>query len=182
MEIDYQKFRWFFTSSGTLVIGGKSEEQNEAIVRMAKPYQAVLHTKSPGSPFCVVMDNLEKKEDIQEAAIFCACFSQQWKKSKGKPIEVDIFRKEQMYKDKSMKTGTFGIKGAVEKIKANPKLYLEFQEGKLRSVPFETEIAMIIPGQMSKSQAAEIIRKKLELPLDEIMSSLPSDGISIKWD
>ena len=31
-EIDYKKFRWFFTSSGLLVVGGKSAEQNEAVV------------------------------------------------------------------------------------------------------------------------------------------------------
>jgi len=182
MAIDFKKHRWFFTSSGSLVIGGKSDSQNEEVIKDAKPHEVILHTKSPGSPFCVIKEAIEEtSEDIKEAAVFCACFSQSWKNSKGKMIEVDIFAKAQVEKKKSMKTGTFGIKGKVEKVKVEPKLYLTFQEGVLRSVPFESDIALIMPGEMKKEQAALMISKKLEIPAEEVMSALPADGISIKW-
>ena len=182
MAIDYKKFRWFFTSSGALVIGGKSDSQNEEVVKDAKQHEVILHTKSPGSPFCVIKEAIEETgEDVKEAAIFCACLSHAWKKSKGKPIEVHYFTKSQVEKKKGMKTGTFGIKGKFEKLKAEPKLWLTFQEGVLRAVPFESDIAIITPGEMKKEQAALMVSKKLEIPAEEVMSALPADGISIKW-
>ena len=179
--IDYQKYRWFYTSSGMLVIGGKSAEQNEEIVKLARQNDVMLHTADPGSPFCIIIDEVEETEqDIREAAIFCACLSKAWKQKK-KQVAVDIFRKEQVYKDKRMAKGTFGIKGNAEKIKVELKLYLNFQEGKLRAVPFETDIASITSGDLSKEKAAEIISKKLEIKKEEVLSALPSDGINIKW-
>lgn len=179
--MDYHKYRWFYTSSGTLVIGGKSDEQNEEIVKLAKASDVILHTKAPGSPFCVIKESVEETEkEIKEAAIFCACFSQSWKKGKGN-VEVDIFAKTQVTKDKKMKKGTFGIKGKIKKEKADMKLWLDFQDGKLRAVPFETDIAMITPGKMKKEEAANAISKKLEIPIEEVMSALPSDGIEIMW-
>ena len=30
---NYQKYKWFFTSSGKLVVGGKSSEQNDELLR-----------------------------------------------------------------------------------------------------------------------------------------------------
>lgn len=179
--MDYQKYRWFFTSSGILVIGGKSDEQNEEIVRIAKASDVILHTKAPGSPFCVIQESVEEREkDMEEAATFCACFSQAWKKGKS-PIEVQSFTKNQVYKEKKMKTGTFGIKGEIKKIKVKLNLWLDFQEGKLRSVPFETDIASITPGKMKKEETAKKISQKLEIPIEEVMSALPSDGLEIKW-
>lgn len=180
-EIDFKKFRWFFTSSGLLVIGGKSAVQNEAVVKQAKTDDVILHTKDPGSPFCVLIDEIEETpQDIQEAAIFCASLSQAWKKKKTK-IDVHIFRKEQIKKTKSMKKGTFGVKGVEQKITVEPVLYLTYQEGKLRCVPFKTDIAKIIPGDLSKQKAAEAISSKMQLPLDEVLSALPPDKIGVKW-
>ncbi|MFC1685933.1 NFACT RNA binding domain-containing protein [Nanoarchaeota archaeon] len=180
-EIDYKKFRWFFTSSGLLVVGGKSAEQNEQLIKLTKPNDVVLHTKDPGSPFCVIIDEIEETPaDVQEAAIFCASLSQAWKKKKNL-IEVNIFRREQMNKTKSMKKGTFGVKGGEQKIKVVPKLYLTFQENKLRCVPFECDIAEITPGDLSKVKAAEAIAKRMRIPLDEVLSTLPPDKIGLKW-
>lgn len=180
-EIDYQKFRWFFTSTGLLVIGGKSAEQNEEIVKLARENDIILHTSEPGSPFCIIRDEIEETDnDVKEAAIFCACLSKAWKKKKKK-VAIDIFGKSQVYKDKKMARGTFGVKGDTEKINVEMKLFLTFQDGKLRAVPFESDIAIIIPGNLSKEKAAEIISKKLEIRLDEVLSALPSDGIEIKW-
>jgi len=86
-----------------------------------------------------------------------------------------------MKKTKSMKKGTFGVKGVEQKITVDPVLYLTYQEDKLRCVPFKTDIARITPGDMSKQKAAEDISRKMQLPLDEVLSALPPDKIGIKW-
>ena len=180
-EIDDNKYRWFYTSSGVLVVGGKSADQNEEVVKLAKSEDILLHTEEPGSPFCVVVDEIEETgQDIKEAAIFCASLSQGWKKKK-KEIVVSVFRKVQMKKAKSMKKGTFSVEGVEQKIKVEPKLYLDFQEGKLRCVPFETNIALITPGEMKKEQAAELISKKLKIKIEEVLGALPPDKINVKW-
>ena len=45
---DYMKFRWFFTSSGKLVVGGKSDELNERVLReYLNPKYVVCHTSEP---------------------------------------------------------------------------------------------------------------------------------------
>jgi len=187
----YENYRWFFTSTGSLVIGGKSDEQNEIVLKnFLKPNYIVLHTTKPGSPFMIIQSNSPSKKEIEESAIFCACFSQQWKVSKSTSnIEIDIFKGEQIYKTKQMKAGTFGVKGKKETLKVKPKLDLIIQKGKLRAVPsngHEEKLAEIKPGEMNKEQASEKIAKRISdkyrypISKDEIMQAIPSDKISVK--
>ena len=183
--IEHSKFRWFYTSSGLLVIGGKSSESNEEVIKKAPRESIIMHTEQPGSPFCVIMDENPSEKDIKETAIFCASLSKAWKNA-AKEVEVHVFTKEMVFKDKFMKEGTFGVKGSFKRIKVKLKLYLTFQEEKLRAVPFETnitgtDIASIVPGKMKKEEAAEEISKKLKIKKEEALSALPSDNIEIKW-
>jgi len=104
------KFREFITSSGTLVLGGKSAENNEELIGQVDSNEVVLHTKNPGSPFVNIKVNASI-EDIKEAAVFCAKYSQDWKKSNKKhDVVVHIFKGKDINKEKSMKLGTFGVK------------------------------------------------------------------------
>lgn len=189
---DYENYRWFYTSNNVLVVGGKSDEQNELVIdKFIRPEYTVLHTTEPGSGFMILLTEKPSKKDIEEAAIFCACFSQQWKKIKSNraEINVDIFKGEQIYKAKSMKTGTFGVKGDKKTIKVKPELVVVIQKGKVRAVPKaikKEKLAEIKPGKLKKEQAAEKIAKKirgkLHFPVskDEILSAIPSDNLSVK--
>ncbi|MBS3079572.1 DUF814 domain-containing protein [Candidatus Pacearchaeota archaeon] len=186
---NYENFRWFFTSNGNLVVGGKSDEQNEIVLKnFLKPNYIVLHTSKPGSPFMIIQANNPDKKNIDEAAIFCGCFSQQWKLNKGL-IDIDIFMGEQIYKSKLMKKGTFGVKGDVKKIKIKPELVLVMQKGKIRGVPKTTREEILVEikqGNMNKEEAADKIAKKIKsnyalaISRDEIMQAIPSDNIDVK--
>ena len=101
-------FRKFQTSSGKEVLAGKSAETNEELVSQVSPTEIVLHTALPGSPFVNIKGDATKK-DVKEAAIFCAKFSHDWRDNK-KDVLVHVFRGADIYKDKKMKTGTFGLK------------------------------------------------------------------------
>ena len=187
----FKEFRWFFTSQGTLVIGGKSDDQNEKVLKKFLLNNfIVLHTSEPGSGFVIIQNDNPSKQDIKESAIFCACFSQNWKKLKNKNnrINVDIFKREQMYKTSFMKKGTFGVKGKKEIISVNPKLYLIMQKGVLRSVSVASKnetIAIIQPGTLSKKEAVEsiriLIKNKFNYPIsnEEIEQAIPSDKLSV---
>ena len=106
-------FRKFKTSSGKEVVAGKSAENNEELVGQVGKQEIVLHTSSPGSPFVNIKSETATKEDIKEAAVFCAAYSQIWKKAKiKKDVSVDIFLGRDIFKLKDMKAGTFGVKKA----------------------------------------------------------------------
>lgn len=108
-----ENFRKYTTSSGKLVVGGKNAEMNEALVNQAAKNEYVLHTKAPGSPFCNIKEDSKKvsKDDLYETAVFCVKYSQAWKKAKvKKDVEVHIFLGKDIFKEKDMKIGTFGVK------------------------------------------------------------------------
>ena len=181
----YEKYRWFFTSSDKLVIGGKSSKQNEEIMSKAETDDLIMHTSTPGSPFCILKNPTRK--DVEEAAVFTACFSHEWKKLKKKS-EVHIFKGEQVIKKRNMKEGTFGILGSVNKKKIELKLALDLQKGKLRAVPVSAAkkpMAILTPGSLDKVEATKkilrIIKDKYGYPItkDEIMSAIPSDNIKV---
>lgn len=114
-NIKYKKFRWFFTSSGKIVIGGKNASQNEEMIEQVGEQEYVLHTALPGSPFVNLKDDFKNvsKQELKQAAIFCAKYSQAWKKPKVKnDVEVHVFLGKDIFKEALMKTGTFGVKKA----------------------------------------------------------------------
>ena len=102
-------FRKFTTKSGKTVLAGKDAESNEKLVEQAEKNELILHTEKPGSPF-VNIKGEASREDIKEAALFCAKYSQAWKKAKiKKDVEVHVFLRGDVFKLKDMKTGTFGV-------------------------------------------------------------------------
>lgn len=118
-------FRQLKTSSGKLVLLGKSDLNNEELINQVKPEEIVLHTVAPGSPFANIKGT-PTKEDIKEAAIFTAKYSQDWRDNKS-DVKVHIFKGSSIYKTKSMKTGTFGVK-KFELIKIKKSDIIKFEK------------------------------------------------------
>ena len=125
-----EKFRKYLTSSGKIVLGGKSAENNEELIKQVGKNEYVLHTQVPGSPFCNIKANAKEitKEDLMETAIFCAKYSQAWKKSLvKKDVKVHIFLGKDIFKLGEMKMGTFGVK-KIKSIIAKKQDILEFEK------------------------------------------------------
>jgi predicted ribosome quality control (RQC) complex YloA/Tae2 family protein len=118
-------FRQYKTSSGKIVLAGKSAENNEELISQVEPTETVLHTQMPGSPFVNIKGKATKK-DIKESAVFCAKYSQDWRDNK-RDITVHVFRGADIYKDKKMKTGTFGVK-KFDIIKVKKEDILKFEK------------------------------------------------------
>jgi len=183
---DYQKNRWFFTSEKKLVVGGKSATQNEELLKKVqnKNY-IIMHTSTPGSPFAVIVADKKSlsSSDLEETAVFTACFSQQWKQQKKK-TQVDIFSTRQIFKDKNMKIGTWGVKPKIKIKTVLLSLVLTKQKGKLRAVPEKTTSSFLLkikPGNTDKTKMADKIQKLLDnkFSKEEILSALPPGGVSI---
>ena len=118
-------FREYVTSSGLRVLGGKSAENNDELVERAMPKDVMLHTDAPGSPFVNVGKDPSKK-DVNEAAVFCAKYSQDWRGSK-RDVVVNMFKRSDMNKEVKMKSGTWSVKKQ-EKVKVKAVDILKFEK------------------------------------------------------
>ncbi|MBI2042932.1 DUF814 domain-containing protein [Candidatus Pacearchaeota archaeon] len=109
MEKKY--FREFTLASGAHVFLGKNAKQNEELVNRFKGKEnVILHTANPGSPFCVIEDNLNPSRfDITASGAICARYSQDWRDNKGNVL-IHKFTGKDVYKEDGMKLGMFGVK------------------------------------------------------------------------
>ena len=189
--MDYQKYKWFFTSRGKLVVGGKNADQNDELLKKLKESKKehyVMHTKDPGSPFCIIISEIDKvsKEDIEECAVFTGCFSKAWKHGKKK-TEVSIFKLSQLKKSKEMKTGSWRVIGNVDRKNVEMKLVLTKQKNILRAVPEKSAdkkeiLAKIEPGKIDKKEAVVGIALEInggEVSNNELLAALPAGGVRI---
>jgi hypothetical protein len=199
-NIPYKKFRWFVTSSGKLVIGGKNAEQNEELVKMCmkgehldldhrtsleewsakKKKYVVMHTKNPGSPFSMILDENCSEKDLEETAIFTASFSRNWRQNKKETV-VDLFLLEQVYKEKEMKVGTFGVMDTIDHKKSPLKLCFKKQNNVLRCVPFDVPNSIVItPGRIPKEKFAVQLADKYKVSIDEALNALPTGSFDFE--
>lgn len=186
---EHMKYKWFYTSSKKLVVGGKSAEQNDEILKSIKKSNQdffVMHTAEPGSPFSIILSDIDnvKKSDLEEAAVFTACFSKAWKSGKKKAV-VDIFLASRLFKTSGMKTGTWGVKEKLSSKKVNLGLALIIQDNILRAAPISAAkkpLLIITPGKINKIRLLSKIKEKLNNKFsdEEILSALPAGGLEIK--
>ncbi|MEA3329365.1 MAG: NFACT RNA binding domain-containing protein [Nanoarchaeota archaeon] len=118
-------FREYITASGLRVFGGKNAENNDELVFAANTKDSLLHTSEPGSPFVNVKDN-PSRQDIKEAAVFCAKYSQDWR-GKRRDVVVNIFKRSDMNKSIRMKAGSWEVKKQ-KKIKVKAVDILKFEK------------------------------------------------------
>jgi predicted ribosome quality control (RQC) complex YloA/Tae2 family protein len=195
----YEKFRWFFTSAGHLVVGGRDATSNEIIIKKhTDENDLVFHTDMAGSPFFILKLNDEKPTDseIHEVGIATATFSRGFKLGLA-TNPVLYVNPSQVSKEAN--SGEYVAKGAfVIRGKTNyvPDVHMEIAlgivEGKLIAAPFDSlfdktdkpeNIVIVIQGDKKPSDAAKIIVSKLGYnDLDDIISKLPSGTVSILDD
>ena len=109
----YEKFRWFVSSDGYLVIGGRDAPSNESIFkRYLDPDDLVFHTNYPGSPLAVIKNPNSKEvpeSTLKETANFVASYSNAWKEDWG---FIDVFYVYPTQVSKTPPTGEYLPKGS----------------------------------------------------------------------
>jgi predicted ribosome quality control (RQC) complex YloA/Tae2 family protein len=83
----FERYRWFITSEGLLVIGGRDASSNSAIIRKhMTEMDVVFHAEIHGSPFFLIknigldeQDITQNSESLLEGAIATVSFSRAWK-------------------------------------------------------------------------------------------------------
>ena len=76
----FERYRWFFTTDGSLAIGGRDAPSNSAVVRRhMKDGDFVFHAQIYGSPFFILKEENPTNLSLEEVAQATVCFSRVWR-------------------------------------------------------------------------------------------------------
>jgi len=177
----YEKFRWFMSSEGFLVVSGKDASTNELLIRKhLDDTDLVLHADIAGSPFTVVKDGkMASSRTIQEAAVFTASFSRAWRQGLAS-IDVYWVNPNQITKHapsgEYIPRGAFMIYGKKNYLKNTPlELYIcadgvfPYKKGKC---------VMIKPGYSDRKDLEKFVLKNIGAV--ELTGRIPSGGYAFK--
>ena len=112
----YERYRWFFTSDGFLVIGGRDAASNSAVVRKhLGKNDKIFHGDIHGSPFFILKDAKDAPDtSMNEVAHATVCFSRAWKEGMY-GVSAYWVNPEQVKKSapsgEFLPTGSFSIEG-----------------------------------------------------------------------
>ncbi len=190
----YEKFRWFITSDGFLVIGGRDATTNEIIIKKhTLPGDMVFHTDMAGSPFFVIKSDSKEipESTLKEAADATLTFSRA--PAKGfSAMEVFYVKPEQVSKNapsgEYLKKGSFIIRGKTNYIKAKFNVAIGLKENKIISGPVESVkkqtdnyvVLELTDTNIKTSETAKKIQKVLGGGvLDEIIRAMPSAPVKV---
>ncbi len=188
----FEKYRWFYSSDGFLIIGGRDATTNEIIIKKnTEQNDIVFHTEIAGSPFVVVKSGGKKipETTMKEAAEFTASFSRAWKL--GIPYAESYYVLPEQVSKKAqageyLKKGAFMIYGKKNFISPKINIAIGRYKGKIMSGPVSAikkhckEYFQIEQGQGKPSDAAKIISKKLNVNIDDVIKALPPENCIIK--
>jgi predicted ribosome quality control (RQC) complex YloA/Tae2 family protein len=109
----HEKFKWFISSDGFLVIAGRNAEQNDMILtKHADSKDVVYHADIPGAAFVVIKAEGKDvpNETMKEAAEFGAANSKAWSRGLGK-IDMFCVAREQVSKPGGLPKGSWVVSG-----------------------------------------------------------------------
>jgi predicted ribosome quality control (RQC) complex YloA/Tae2 family protein len=195
----FERFRWFISNEGNIIIGGKDAKSNEIVVKKyLKEGDRYAHADIQGAPSIIIKSKGLKDEKIEisektldEACIFAASFSKAWKQF----AEAQAYWVLPEQVSKTAQSGEFVPKGAfIIRGKRNyKKCKLELAVGKISindefkimcgpidSVKKMAESYVIIqPGEIKKSDLAHKLSKVFKISVDNIDRVLPPGGAII---
>ncbi|MFB6144312.1 MAG: ribosome rescue protein RqcH [Candidatus Nanohaloarchaea archaeon] len=191
----FEKYRWFYTSNGFLVIAGRDVQTNEmAVKKHMEDRDLYFHADFDGAPSVILKDGKEAEEiDREEAAKAAVTFTKTWKAGIGaddayyvEPSQVT----EEPEPGEYLPEGAFVVRGDREymhnvateaaigpyRLEEDVHVPMCGPEAAVRS---NCEKAISLrPGHTKKSEIAKEIRKRFredgyDLDLDYIIRALP---------
>jgi len=96
----FEKFHWFTSSDGFLVVAGKDTVSNEVLIkRYAAKDDVVFHAEITGAPFVVVKSEgkVVSEQTLRESAEFAVAYSRAWRENTGS-ADVYWVRPDQLSK------------------------------------------------------------------------------------
>jgi predicted ribosome quality control (RQC) complex YloA/Tae2 family protein len=177
----YEKYRWFYTSSGLLVVAGRDASQNEQVFgRYGLPGDLFFHADVHGAPATILKEgNTEKAtaQDKLEAAQFAVSYSSSWKNGFG---SADAYCAPVESVSKHAKAGEYVAKGGF--IITGKREYFRGTALGLRIGLDEKERVAAIPAVSTRELKNQVPilpagTKEKGLASKEIMARLGTDNL-----
>jgi predicted ribosome quality control (RQC) complex YloA/Tae2 family protein len=198
----FEKYRWFYTSGGKLVVAGRDAKQNDMLVaKVMADSDLFFHADIQGAPATILVGGKNTagarnrgetigatQQEKLEAAQFAASHSSAWKIGSA---AVDVYAVERGQLSKHAQggfvgAGGFAISGEREWFRSTLLgLALGVVEERVVCLPSchpgaaKMRFAIGI-GNYEKGQAAKIIAGALKANADEVLLALPSGRFSLK--
>lgn len=190
----YEKLRWFLSSQGFLVVGGRDAATNETVVKKyMENNDLYLHSDIHGAPSVVIKSEGKKvpEKTINEAASMAASFSSAWSKGFGSQ-DVYWVHPEQVSKTPQsgefVAKGAFIIRGSRHFIRGVPLIIavgiVNYEGERIMAGPpsavsrYTDNYVVIKPGYTKKEEISRQILRRLGqknlITLDDVIRVLPS--------
>lgn len=179
----FEKFRWFISSDGFLVVAGKDRVNNEVLIKKyIEPDDIVFHAEIAGAPFVVIKASKKELSEqvMHEAGEFAAALSRGWRECFGS-VDVYWVKPKQLSKTppsgEYVPSGAFIIKGKKNFMRNTPLRLavgitekenneLNFVGGPIEAVKAKTKTFVIIrPGNIKGKDLIEKILQVLKIKL-----------------
>lgn len=190
----YEKLRWFLSSDGFLVVGGRDAATNESVVKKYLENQDIyLHSDIHGAPSVVIKSNGKEipENTLNEAASLAASFSSAWTKGFG---SQDVYWVHPDQVSKTPESGEFVAKGAFiirgtrNYIRGVPLFIavgvVDYEGERIMAGPpssvgkYTDNYVIIKPGFTKKEEISRSILRKIDtenrITLDDVVRVLPS--------
>ncbi len=194
----YEKFRWFISSDGFLVLGGRDVKSNENLAkRQMGANDVFLHAAIHGAPYTIIKvpDDPPSEQTLKEAAQFAVTFSRAWQDGLSggdaywvNPEQVSFSPPSGEY----LPSGAVMLYGTKNYIRRMPVelgvgVLLEDEHaipmsGPPSAIAAQTEYHVrVIPGKLKKGQLVKEIISKLKriVPEDkgDLISQIPQEDM-----
>ncbi len=184
----FERFHWFLTSSGFLVVGGKDASQNETVVgKHSEASDLFFHADIQGASVTILKTNGNPQSvpeaDKKEAAQFAASYSSAWKRGFGS-VDVYSVLVSQLSKKSHgefVSKGSFVMKGQREWFR-NTELGVKIglnAQGVIVAAPLVSSVRLgkeipLKPGGISQNAASKKIALTLGIKdTSEVLALLP---------
>lgn len=179
----YEKFRWFTTSDGFLVVAGKDVVSNEVLIKKyTKQEDVVFHAEITGSPFVVIKTEGKEPSEaaLKEAAEAAAAHCRAWRENAG-TADVYWVKVDQLSKSgpsgESIPHGAFFVVGRRNWYKNTPLRIAvgiclgeetTFVGGPIDSVKAKTKTYLVIqPGDYQGKELLQMVMRNLTAKLSK---------------
>jgi predicted ribosome quality control (RQC) complex YloA/Tae2 family protein len=191
----FERYRWFISSEGAIVLGGKDAKSNDLLVKKhLQPGDRYAHADMHGAPSVVV----KVREGVTEKTLYEACefavaTSKAWNARIGSAAGYWVMP-EQV--SKTPQSGEYLAKGAfVIRGKRNYSSKLEIKLG-VGETEFEgarkvmcgpesairsrcVRYVIFRPGRTDKNEFAKRLADAFEVPIEEVQGVLPPGDVDI---
>ena len=192
----FEKYRWFITSEGIIVIAGRDAKTNEEVVKKhLGDKDLYMHADIHGAPSVVIKSEGRKigEKSLEEAAQFAVSMSKAWNAGFGNLAAYWVYPSQVSKMGESgeyVARGAWVVHGKRNYIHHVP-LQLAIGEVEYQGVKMvmcgavnsvmsrASEYIVIEPGDIDKNVFAKKIAKIFGIPVEEALKLLPPGGIRI---